>query len=130
MFVIALGMMITAMAFRGHTMLASICYPLAGTVLLLVFVWFLVRLRLKRGFREQQSLRETINVAIDEKELNYSWSRGTYSLPWTNVRRGFETREFFILFESSMFGRMIPKRVLSPEEEAIIRGKIKFLPRP
>src|SRR4051812_44009647 len=97
MFVIALGLMITAMAFRGHTVLASICYPLAGTAVLLVFVWFVVRLRLKRFFREQQSLRESINVAIDDKELNYSWSRGTYSLPWTNVRRGFGTREFFIL---------------------------------
>ena len=129
MFAIAFGLMIAAMGFKGHTLLASIGYPLVGMAVLLLFVWFLVRARLKRAWREQQSLREMINVAIDDKELNYSWSRGTYSLPWTNIRRGFETREFFILFESSMFGRMIPKRVLSPEEEAVIREKMKSLPR-
>jgi hypothetical protein len=129
MFGIAFVLMIAAMAFRGHTMLASILYPLGGMALLVTFVYFLTRQRLKRVFREQQSLRESINVVIDENQLNYSWSRGTYVLPWTNVRRGFETREFFILFESSMFGRMIPKRVLSQEEEAVIRGKIKPLPR-
>src|SRR5690242_17978424 len=73
MFVIAFGMMIAAMAFRGHTLLASICYPLAGMAVLFVFVWFLVRARLKRAWREQGSLREMITVVIDDKELNYSW---------------------------------------------------------
>ena len=129
MFAIALVMMIAAIAFRGHTMLASILYPLAGTALLVVFVRVIARQRLKKVFREQQSLRETINVVIDENQLSYSWSRGTYVLPWTNVRRAFETRDFFILLESSMFGRMIPKRVLSQEKEAVIREKIKPLPR-
>jgi hypothetical protein len=124
LFGVALAMMIMALAFRGHSLAESVGYSVGGLALLLTFVYLLTRYRLGKIYREQQSLQESIDVTIDDQQLSYSWVRGTYVLPWANVRRASETREFFILFESSAFGRMLPKRVLSPEETAIIRKHI------
>ena len=70
-----------------------------------------------------------MNVTIDEEQLSYSWARGSYILPWANVRRGRETPNFFILFESSLSGRMLPKRALSSDELAIIRKHVASKPR-
>jgi hypothetical protein len=97
---------------------------LVGLLLLVALIYSLASLRLKKIFREQQSLREVIEVTIDDQQLSYSWARGSYVLPWANVRRGLETKSFFILFESSAFARMLPKRVLSPEELRMIRHNV------
>ena len=124
LYALAFGMVTSSLIFKGHSVIGAIAECLGGLILLVALIYLLATLRLKKIFREQQSLREVIDVAIDDQQLNYSWARGTYILPWKNVRRGIETKNFFILFESSAFARMIPKRVLSAEELAIIRSKI------
>ena len=126
---IAVGLIASSLHFNGHPLTESVLFALVGAVLIVALFYFLARFRLKKIFREQQSLREVMNVTIDEEQLSYSWARGSYILPWANVRRGRETPNFFILFESSFYGRMLPKRALSPEELAIIRNKIASKPR-
>ena len=129
LFAIAYLLIVMALAFRQHTIVESLVYPLLGIVSLLTLVYFLTRYRLRKAFRETASFQEMMNVAIDDQQLTYTWSRGTYILPWANIRRGMETRNFFFLFESSMFGRMLPKRALSAEEAAVIRQKLVSIPR-
>ena len=128
-FAIAFGLLVASLAFHGHTMVESIAYPFGGIVALLVFVYFLSRYRLKKIFRETASLQEVINVVIDDQQLDYSWARGSYVLPWSNVRRWKETRNFIILFESSFFGRLLPKRALSSDEIATIHRNVSSKPR-
>src|SRR5258708_20051334 len=111
-------------SFNGRSLIESIGVTFGGAVLLAVLVYFLARRRLRKIFSEQASLAELINVTIDDQQLSYSWARGTYIFPWANVRRGRETRNFFILWESSAFGRMLPKRALSAEETAVVRKNI------
>jgi hypothetical protein len=129
MLVIAFGLIISSLLFHGHELIESVLIALAGLILIVALFYFLARLRLKKIFREQQSLREEMNVTIDEEQLSYLWARGSYILPWANVRRGRETPNFVILFESSVSGRMLPKRALSPDELAIIRKQIASRPR-
>jgi hypothetical protein len=128
LYVLALGLLTTLLVFKGHSVIGAIALCLGGLILLVAFIYLLATLRLKKIFREQQSLRELIDVTIDDQQLSYSWARGTYTLPWENVRRGLETRNFFILFESSFFARMLPKRALSQEETAIICVKTASKP--
>lgn len=109
---------------KGNALWKSIFLSFVPMVVIIVTVYFATRWRLKRVFHEQQSLREVIDVSIDDQQLSYSWARGTYILPWANVQRGKETRNFFILWESSAFARMLPKRVLSAEETATIRKNL------
>jgi hypothetical protein len=128
LYVVALGLIVTSLIFQGYSVISAIALSLGGVILFFGLVYFLANLRLKKIFREQQSLRELIDVTIDDQQLSYSWARGTYTLPWENVRRGSETKNFFILFESSFFARMLPKRALSQEESAIIRAKTASKP--
>jgi YcxB-like protein len=129
MFGIAYLLVVTSLAFRRHTLIESAVYPLLGIVALVVLVYFLTRFRLGKAFNETAVLHETMNVAIDDQQLSYTWARGNYILPWASIRRGMETRNFFFLFESSYFGRMLPKRALSDEETTIIRQKLVSIPR-
>ena len=129
MFGIAYMMFVAALAFRHRTAMESLVYPLLGMVGLIVLVYFVVRYRLKKAFHETAVLHETMNVTIDNEQLSYTWSRGNFILPWANIRLGMETNPFFFLFESSMFGRILPKRALSAEETAIIRQKLVSVPR-
>ena len=124
MFVIALALIIASVAFKGHSVFESVVYPVIGIAALVGGAYLLSRYRLKKIYREQASLAEPINVTIDDQQLSYSWARGSFILPWANVRRGRETKNFFILWESSAFARMLPKRVLSAEETATIRENI------
>ena len=124
MFLIALALVIASLAFKGHSLFESVVYPVIGIGAVVGASFLLARYRLKKTFRELPSLQATIDVTIDDQQLSYSWVRGNYILPWANVRRGRETKNFFILWESSAFARMLPKRVLSAEETAIIRKKI------
>ena len=121
---IALIFFVLSEFFHGQSLIHSIGVTLGCAVLFGGLVYFLVRRRLKKIFHEQQSLQELINVTIDDQQLNYSWVRGSYVLPWENVRSGRETQNFFILWESSAFGRILPKRALSEEEKTIIRKNI------
>ena len=97
MFGIAYVMFVLALAFRRHTAIESLGYPLLGIVGLVVLVYFLVRYRLKKVFNETSTLRETMNVVIDDEQLSYTWSRGHFILPWPNIRRGMETKNFFFI---------------------------------
>ena len=91
--------------------------------------YFLSAFKLRKTYREQQSLQEVITVTINDEQLNYSWSRGNAVFLWSDIRRWKQTRDFFLLFESEMFARILPKRALSPEEIAVIRAKLSSLPR-
>jgi hypothetical protein len=128
-YLLAIGFFVTSLVFNGHSIIGAIGLCLGGLLLFVALIYLFASLRLKKVFREQQSLREVIDVTIDHQQLSYSWARGSYVLPWENVRRGLETKNFFILFESSAFARMLPKRVLSPEELGIIRSNIALKKR-
>src|SRR4051812_20316364 len=104
MFAIAYGLLVTSLLFKGKPILEAVVFPLIGVSLLVAAVYWLSTWRIRKVFREQQSLREVINVTIDDERLSYSWVRGSYILPWNQVRRWIETPDFFILFESSAFG--------------------------
>jgi hypothetical protein len=102
-----------------------------GIICGLLFFFILARVimarRIKRAFREQESLRQEITVVFDDEQLAYSWSRGSFVLPWADVRRWKETKDFFLLYESSLFAKILPKRSLSEDEVAIIRRKAESL---
>ena len=129
LFAIAFGLIVASLLFRGKPPLEAIAFPLMGIVLVIVSLRLLSTWRLRKCFREQKSLQQVIDVTIDPQHLSYSSARGSYLLPWADVRRSLETKEFFVFFESSYLGRILPKRVLSQEETAIIRKQIASKPR-
>lgn len=87
-------------------------------------VW-LSRRRVGKLYDTQASLRETIEALIEDDGLHYTFDSGTYFLPWDRVLKWGENKRFIFLKESDYYGRILPKRALSPEEEATLRQHLE-----
>src|SRR4051812_1376254 len=85
LFGIAYLLLVASLGFRQHNAIESFLYPLLGIVGLVGLVYLVFRYRLRKVFNEIAALHERMNVAIDEKQLSYTWSRGNYILPWASI---------------------------------------------
>lgn len=122
--VVAFGLIAVSLALKPeHSLGEAIVICGAGCAILLAFLFFGVRSRAKKIFREQPILQAPLTVTIDEEQLAYTWERGSYFLPWAKVKTRAETPEFFFVYESPSSARIIPRRALSDAETAIIRRK-------
>ena len=126
---IALALIAVSQVFGGRSPGNALAFFLIAIILFTGITYLLSVQRLKKAFREQATLQQPIDLTIDEQQLNYAWPRGTAVFLWSDIRRWKETSDFFLLFESDLFARILPKRALSESEVAIIRRKIESLPR-
>src|SRR5438552_19014406 len=72
LYVLAVVLVTSSLVSNGHSVIGAIAECFGGLILLVALIYLLATLRLKKIFREQQSLREVIDVAIDGQQLNYS----------------------------------------------------------
>jgi hypothetical protein len=74
-------------------------------------------------------MQQIFHLAITGEGIDYAFDSGSYNFKWDQVRCWSETAHFLFLFESEANVRMIPKRVLSPEEDSVIRAHLKGAPK-
>lgn len=126
---LALALIGASRVMRGDSWVVSLLVWLAIVFALLVSGWLLITYRLKKAYREHTSLHQSFGVTFDEQDIKYSWARGNMSVPWSGIRRYIENEEYFLLFESTMTARVLPKRALSEEETLLIKRKVASLPK-
>jgi hypothetical protein len=103
---------------------------LAVTILPLVLVVALVMvvnpIGARRQYAQQKSLQGEIAIGWSEEGMHFDTEYGAFSMPWNHFHRWVEDKRTFLLFESSRLYRVIPKRVLSEDQQASLR---QLLPR-
>ncbi len=101
--------------------------PLAALFLALVNLW-LVKIKLpgnaKRVLKQQKGLAGEITATWDAEGMTMAGSSGHSRLAWGDYIRWLEDDANFVLFHSDNVINPLPKRVLSGEQIAEIRGSL------
>lgn len=126
-FIILVALLIIAVAtFRvisNNNLLAAAPY-LVALLIMIPTVIGVSKHRLAKTFDVQASLREAFTVEINAEGIRYTHSTGSKFLGWDRIRKWSEDRRFIYLFESDLYARILPKRALSAEEDALVRSHI------
>jgi hypothetical protein len=80
--------------------------------------WWAARMQ----FRKQPSVQGPITATLSEKGVSWKWDGGSSEVEWKTFHRWQECKTQFLLFTSPVMFNMIPKRVLSPEQESEVRN--------
>ncbi len=98
---------------------------LAGMIAVPLFSIFVNRWQIRKSFRQSEAAQEHMELTFDEEAVHYSHETGEHKLPWVRVKKWQETPDFFLLYESDSFARILPRRALSDEEESILRSQTR-----
>ncbi len=97
----------------------------AFLVLIALFVYICVCLlpsaAIQRARRGQLTVDGPITMAFTETGFAVRSPYSSFEIAWPAVPRVLETREFLLIFASSVSAQRLPKRVLSPEELTEVR---------
>ncbi|MCR6672257.1 YcxB family protein [Devosia ginsengisoli] len=88
---------------------------------ILLLVWILGPISARRMFRQQKSLQGQLVYAWTDTGLHVESEYGAFAMPWSHFIRWAEDDRTFLLFESDRLYRMIPKRVLTADQQASLR---------
>ena len=83
----------------------------------------------RRNFARQRSLQGDLILSWSDMGLHTVSEYGTFEIPWSHFRRRVENDQLFMLFESDRLYRPIPKRLLSPEQQADLRDLTETIGR-
>ncbi|UJW84030.1 YcxB family protein [Devosia sp. SL43] len=83
----------------------------------------------RRNFARQRSLQGDLTLSWSEAGLRTVSEYGTFEIPWSHFNRRAENGNLFLLFESDRLYRLIPKRVLTTEQQADVRSLIESVGR-
>lgn len=92
-----------------------------GTVL----SWALMRRRFDKIYEQLDSLHKPIRVDFKDDGIHLCTDAGNYKLIWARVKKMRENKRFFYFFESDAHARMVPKRALTPDDESLVRTKLR-----
>lgn len=70
------------------------------------------------------NFKHTTHHILDEHGLTEVTAGAQIVLPYESVLRLIETKNFFVLMRGNMAGQILPKKVLPPEFQALIREKV------
>ena len=90
----------------------------------LLFVVILKR-NLKKQYNSNKLMQAENDVIMDEAGLHISAEHGNTNIVWNNVSKAAESKNGFYVYIANMQAFIIPKRLLSAEEEATIRSLIQ-----
>lgn len=127
-FMIVITLLIAAVAgfrvYLSNNLIAAAPY-LAALAVIIPTILVVSKHRLGKAFDDQSSLREDFTADIGEDGVLYSHANGSRLLRWDQIRKWSEDSRFLYLFESDLYARILPKRVLSPDESAFLRSRLR-----
>lgn len=75
----------------------------------------------RRVFRQQRSLQGEMTLSWSEAGLHVQSEYGAFEIPWSHFVRWTEDQHSFLLFESDRLYRVVPKRVLTSDQQQDLR---------
>lgn len=90
-------------------------------VLVMLWTLWLIPTLARRNFRLQRSLHGDFRYGWSDDKLTVGTEYGSFDMPWSHFHGWAENDRMLLLFESDRLYRVIPKRVLSPEQETDLR---------
>ncbi|QDZ11772.1 YcxB family protein [Devosia ginsengisoli] len=88
---------------------------------ILLVVWIMGPISARRMFRQQKSLQGRLVYGWSDAGLHTESEYGSFDIPWSHFIRWAEDDRTFLLFESDRLYRMVPKRVLTTDQQASLR---------
>ena len=125
---LAIALITCSMFLQKYGWGAVLIGAVVGIALSTTFFFLLPRLT-RKTFHQHTLLRETFHLTFSEAGIEYVHDSGRYSYKWEQTRYWNEDSRFIYLFESQAVVRMLPKRVLSKEEESLIRSRLASVPK-
>lgn len=105
--------------------LARLPVILFFTALPFAVLWGLVALLTPRAarktFRQQRSLQVEMTCSWSDAGFAVSSEYGAFEIPWSHFLRWAEDERTFLLYESDRLYRLMPKRVLAPDQQSSLR---------
>lgn len=98
-------------------------------LVILLLVWIMGPISARRMFRQQKSLQGQLVYAWSDTGLHTESEYGSFDIPWSHFIRRAEDDRTFLLFESDRLYRMIPKRVLTADQQASLRRAMSCVGR-
>lgn len=92
---------------------------LLPSLLLFLAAFFLLFLpwRLRRSYRRHRMLHAPFEIAFDDRTMSATNEFGHSSVPWSTFVRFRESKHVFLLYPADGLFHVIPKRLLSGDEE-------------
>jgi len=78
----------------------------------------------RKVYRQQETLRMPIAYSWDDEALTFTSEFGENRIEWAELHHAVEDDRVMLLFEGPRLYRMLPKRVLSAEQLAEVRGHL------
>ncbi|MDR6869679.1 hypothetical protein J2Y55_000672 [Bosea sp. BE125] len=76
----------------------------------------------RKTFRKQKSLQQPLTWSWSEAGLKVTSDGGEWLTPWDHYLKRAENAEIFLFYQAPRLFQMVPKRVLTPEQLAELRG--------
>ncbi|SEQ28823.1 YcxB-like protein [Devosia sp. YR412] len=83
----------------------------------------------RRTFRQQRSLQGELAYRWTSEHLTADTEYGAFDMPWSHFLRWSEDKRTILLFESDRLYRVIPKRVLPPDQYHSLRQHLAGIGR-
>ena len=90
-------------------------------VLILLWTLWLIPTLARRNFRQQKALQGDFIYRWSEKGLSVQADIGNFEMPWDHFVSWGENANTILILETDRLYRVIPKRVLSPDQQAGLR---------
>ena len=89
----------------------------------LVFVWakWVIPTMARRNFRQQRAFQAEFTYGWNDERLTVSTEYGHFDIPWHHFVGWAENANIILLLETDRLYRVIPKRVLNPDQQHSLR---------
>lgn len=116
-------------SFDGAVFLGHLPLIVLLTALPFAVVWALIAILTPRAarttYRQQRSLQVELTYAWSDRGLAISSEYGAFEIPWSHFMRWAEDERTFLLYESDRLYRLVPRRVLAPDQQSSLRQALR-----
>ena len=128
-------LMILAMALLGINLIGIVMRPITRSLphdfpIAIIMLWGIgtlwcgPRLTAKRQYVKQPSAHGARTVLMDSDGIHWRWNEGTADNKWNHYVRFVESKDHFLIYSSPACFNIVPKRAMSVEDMANLRGLV------
>ncbi len=114
--------------YRGdpdRSLLSFAVYAVVISILALLGFFLLMRHSMKKSFKTTKAMQLPQEVVLDDAGVHASGEFGNTNMSWQDLYRVVEVKKAFYVYLLKMQAVIIPKRLTSADENAVIRSIVK-----
>jgi hypothetical protein len=108
----------------GMTMVIALAIALPAAGLFALVMVLLLRRSVRKQFEKNGMLRVPNEYVLDASGVHVTSEFGNSNIPWQNIYRAAESEHGYYIYLARMQAFVLPKRSLSPEEQAALRAAL------